>query len=55
MDALLSVTNWLVPLVYLALAIDYGATFILRIRTHARNPGVILAIAALLAASIALS
>jgi len=44
MDTLLSVVNWLLPLIYLALAIDYGATFILRNRTHVRNPGVILAI-----------
>ena len=44
MDTLLSILNWLLPLVYLALAIDYGATFILRNRTHVRNPGVFLAI-----------
>ena len=44
MDTLLSILNWLLPLIYLALAIDYGATFILRNRTHVRNPGVILAI-----------
>lgn len=44
MDTLLSILNWLLPLIYLALAIDYGATFILRNRTHMRNPGVILAI-----------
>ncbi len=42
MDALLSVGNWLLPLGYLALMIDYGATFILRVRTHARNPGILL-------------
>ena len=45
MVTLLLILNWLLPLVYLALAIDYGATFILRNRTHVRNPGVILAIA----------
>jgi ABC-type uncharacterized transport system permease subunit len=44
MDTLLSILNWLLPLIYLALAIDYGATFILRNRTHVRNPGVFLAI-----------
>ena len=44
MDTLLSIMNWLLPLIYLALAIDYGATFILRNRTHVRNPGVVLAI-----------
>ena len=44
MDTLLSVLNWLLPLIYLALAIDYGATFILRSRTHVRNAGVFLAI-----------
>jgi len=44
MDTLLSILNWLLPLIYLALAIDYGATFILRNRTHVRNAGVFLAI-----------
>ena len=44
MDTLLALAKWLMPLVYLALAIDYGATFILRTRTHARNPGVTVAI-----------
>jgi len=44
MDTLLSILNWLLPLIYLALAIDYGATFILRNRTHVRNPGVFLVI-----------
>ena len=44
MDTLLSIFNWLLPLIYLALAIDYGATFILRTRTHVRNSGVFLAI-----------
>ena len=44
MDVLVSAANWLLPLVYLALAIDYGATFILRTRTHARSPGVLLAV-----------
>jgi len=44
MDMVLDIGEWLLPLVYLALAIDYGATFILRTRTHARNPGVLAAI-----------
>ncbi len=43
MDTLLSIANWLLPLIYLALAIDYGATFILRTRTHDRSPGIVLA------------
>ncbi|MHC4716831.1 MAG: cytochrome c biogenesis protein CcsA [Planctomycetota bacterium] len=43
MDLLLSIANWLLPLAYLALAIDYGATFILRTRIHARTPGILLA------------
>jgi len=34
----LVVGNWLLPLLYLALLIDYGATFFLRARTHARSP-----------------
>lgn len=38
---LLALVRWLLPLVYMALVIDYGATFILRVRTHARNPGVL--------------
>jgi len=45
MDTVLDLAEWLLPLVYMALAIDYGATFILRTRTHARNPGVLAAIA----------
>ncbi|MBL7134426.1 MAG: cytochrome c biogenesis protein CcsA [Phycisphaerae bacterium] len=44
MDMVLDIAEWLLPLVYMALAIDYGATFILRTRTHARNPGVVAAI-----------
>jgi len=38
MDALLAVANWLLPLVYLALLIDYGAAFFLRARDQGRNP-----------------
>lgn len=37
MDVLLVVISWVLPLAYLALAIDYGATFILRTRIHNRN------------------
>jgi len=44
MDALLIAANWLLPLIYLAVVIDYGATFILRVRTHVRNPWIGLAI-----------
>ncbi len=44
MDMLLAVAEWLLPLIYMGLAIDYGATFILRTRTHARNWGVPVAI-----------
>jgi ABC-type uncharacterized transport system permease subunit len=38
MASVLTVGNWLLPLLYLALLIDYGATFFLRTRTVARNP-----------------
>ena len=38
MAFVLMVGNWLLPLLYLALLIDYGATFFLRTRTVARNP-----------------
>ena len=44
MDMLLAIVKWLLPLIYLGLAIDYGATFILRVRTHTRNLGVVAAI-----------
>ena len=37
MDELLIIANWLVPLIYLAMVIDYGTTFLLRLRTHVRN------------------
>lgn len=37
MDTYLSFANWLLPLIYLAMVIDYGATFILRVRTRRRN------------------
>jgi len=38
MAHLLTVGNWLLPLLYLALMIDYGATFFLRTRTQTRSP-----------------
>jgi ABC-type uncharacterized transport system permease subunit len=44
MLTLLTFANWLLPLAYLALVIDYGATFILRVRTHVRNPALALVI-----------
>ena len=34
----IEVGNWLLPLLYLALLVDYGATFFLRTRTHSRSP-----------------
>lgn len=41
MECILSVANALLPLLYLALLIDYGATFFLRTRSQARNPGLL--------------
>jgi ABC-type uncharacterized transport system permease subunit len=38
MDHLLVIGNWLLPLLYLALLIDYGATFFLKTRTVPRRP-----------------
>ncbi len=38
MASLLTVANALLPLVYLALLVDYGATFFLRKRTRGRSP-----------------
>lgn len=46
MDDALTIVNWLLPLLYLLLLIDYGATFFLRVKTHDRNPWVIAVIAA---------
>jgi ABC-type uncharacterized transport system permease subunit len=37
MTPLLTVLNWLLPLVYLTLLINYGVTFFLRTRVHERN------------------
>lgn len=36
--SLLTVINWLLPLLYLALLVGYGAAFFLRTKAHARNP-----------------
>jgi len=41
MNILLTIANWLLPLAYLAVTIDYGATFILRTRTRVRNPWIV--------------
>ena len=38
MNAVFRTANWLLPLLYLVVLIDYGATFFLRTRTHKRNP-----------------
>ena len=38
MDQALVVANWLLPLLYLAVLIDYGATFFLRARPEGRHP-----------------
>lgn len=38
MPTSLILANWLLPLLYLALVIDYGATFFLRVRTRGRGP-----------------
>ncbi|HDZ20974.1 hypothetical protein LCGC14_0254000 [marine sediment metagenome] len=37
MDILFKVAEWLLPLLYMGLVIDYGVTFFLRIRTHVHN------------------
>ena len=37
MERLLALLNWLLPLFYLALLIDYGATFFLRTKSQSRN------------------
>jgi len=44
MGSILIAGNWLLPLLYLALMIDYGATFSLRLRTTTRSPWLIVAI-----------
>ncbi len=37
MDTLLIIANWFLPLIYLTMVMDYGTTFLLRLRTHVRN------------------
>jgi len=37
MDGAIVVGNWALPLLYLGLLLDYGATFFLRTRTHVRS------------------
>lgn len=46
MACLLAIGVWLLPLVYLALLIDYGTTFFLRTRTNVRSPWLIGCVAA---------
>ena len=41
MSILLVIVNWLLPLLYLALLVDYGATFFLRTKAQVRNPWLI--------------
>ena len=41
MSSLLIIVNWLLPLLYLSLLVDYGATFFLRTKAQARNPWLI--------------
>ena len=45
MADLLAIGNWLLPLLYLALLADYGATFFLRTRTEARSPWLVVVVA----------
>jgi ABC-type uncharacterized transport system permease subunit len=45
MDDLLRIANWLLPLFYLALLIDYGATFFMAVRVQARSPWVVAVVA----------
>ncbi len=45
MSSLLIIINWLLPLLYLGLLVDYGATFFLRTKAQARNPWLILVLA----------
>jgi ABC-type uncharacterized transport system permease subunit len=45
MTHLLVIGNWLLPLLYMALLIDYGATFFLRTRADRRTPHLVLVVA----------
>lgn len=40
MNSLLTVANWVLPLLYLALMVDYGATFFLRVRVSSKGRGI---------------
>ena len=44
MSSLLIIANWLLPLLYLSLLVDYGATFFLRTKAQARNRWLIAAV-----------
>lgn len=44
MNELLIIANWLVPLIYLVMVMDYGATFLLRLRTHVPNRWILIPI-----------
>jgi ABC-type uncharacterized transport system permease subunit len=46
MNVLLTIANWLLPLLYLALMIDYGVTFFLRVRTSGGGGGIVAVVAA---------
>ena len=45
MVPVLEIGNGLLPLLYLALLIDYGATFFLRTRVHVRSPWLVMVVA----------
>lgn len=45
MMTIVAVAGWLLPLLYLALLIDYGGTFFLRTKAHVRNPWLVAVIA----------
>jgi ABC-type uncharacterized transport system permease subunit len=45
MVPVLEIGNWLLPLLYLALLIDYGATFFQRRRVHGRSPWLLMVVA----------
>ena len=45
MAQLLVIGNWLLPLLYMALLIDYGATFFLRTRADRRTPHLVIVLA----------
>jgi len=45
MNVLLMIANWLLPLLYLALMVDYGVTFFLRVRTSGGGGGIVAVVA----------